>query len=187
MQLTRRYFALSVAALGLSGCSSATPTSPVRNRASGLPADLRPVPNSAYDAWVRGFFVRAKAKGISDATLRSGFRDTGYLPGVVKRDRNQTEFKRSLEDYLSIAASDERISKGRAAYAQQRTTLNALEAKLLRLFGALKVSLENGAGTCLLCRRHRHSPLMDVADRSLKSSSLRPLRFCKMAISVWPR
>lgn len=129
MQLTRRHFALGVAALGLSGCSSATPTSPVRNRASGLPADLRPVPNSAYDAWVRGFFGRAKAKGISDATLRSGFRDTGYLPGVVKRDRNQTEFKRSLEDYLSIAASDERISKGRAAYAQHRTTLNALEAK----------------------------------------------------------
>ena len=47
----------------------------------------------------------------------------------MKRDRNQTEFKRSLEDYLSIAASDERISKGRAAYAQHRTTLNALEAK----------------------------------------------------------
>jgi|TARA_B110000902_G_scaffold254079_1_gene317558 membrane-bound lytic murein transglycosylase B len=51
------------------------------------------------------------------------------LPGVVKRDRNQTEFKRTLEDYLSIAASDERVSKGRAAYAKHRTTLNTLEAK----------------------------------------------------------
>lgn len=47
----------------------------------------------------------------------------------MKRDRNQTEFKRSLEDYLSIAASDERVSKGRAAFARHRSTFNALETK----------------------------------------------------------
>ena len=51
------------------------------------------------------------------------------LPGVIDRDRNQTEFKRSLEDYLSIAASDERIAKGRAAFSRHRSTLNALEAR----------------------------------------------------------
>jgi lytic murein transglycosylase len=87
------------------------------------------VPNSNYDAWVKSFRGRAAGKGISDATLREAFRGTGYLPGVVKRDRNQTEFKRSLEDYLSIAASDERISKGRAAFARHRGTLNTLEGK----------------------------------------------------------
>jgi membrane-bound lytic murein transglycosylase B len=51
------------------------------------------------------------------------------LPGCVKRDRNQTEFKRSLEDYLAIAASDERISKGRAAFARHRGTLQTLEGR----------------------------------------------------------
>jgi membrane-bound lytic murein transglycosylase B len=45
----------------------------------------------------------------------------------VTRDRNQTEFKRSLEDYLAIAASDERITKGRAAFALHRPALAALE------------------------------------------------------------
>jgi membrane-bound lytic murein transglycosylase B len=59
--------------------------------------------------------------------LNAAFRGTGYLPGVIKRDRNQTEFKRSLEDYLSIAASDERVGKGRAAFARHRSTLAALE------------------------------------------------------------
>lgn len=129
MHLTRRHFALSVATLGLAGCGSAAPTSPIRNRASSLPEDLHPIPNSAYDAWVRGFLGRARGKGISNATLTAAFRGTGYLPGVVKRDRNQTEFKRTLEDYLSIAASDERVSKGRAAFARHRTTLNILEGK----------------------------------------------------------
>ncbi len=90
---------------------------------------MRPVPNAAYDTWVRGFRTRAAGQGITAATLDAGFRGAGYLPGVVKRDRNQTEFTRTLEDYLAIAASDERVSKGRAAFARHRTTLTAIEAR----------------------------------------------------------
>ena len=97
--------------------------------AAGLAADLRPVPNAGYDAWVAAFKSRAAAQGISAATLSQGFSGAGYLPGVVKRDRNQTEFKRSLEDYLAIAASDERVSKGRAAFARHRNSLTAIEAR----------------------------------------------------------
>ncbi|MEV8465569.1 lytic murein transglycosylase [Fluviibacterium sp. DFM31] len=123
MHISRRSFGLGLAALGLAGCSSSIPQS---RAASGLSADLKPVPNAAYDAWVSGFRGRARAQGITSATLDAGFRGAGYLPGVVKRDRNQTEFKRSLEDYLSIAVSDERVSKGRAAYARHRSTLNAI-------------------------------------------------------------
>lgn len=131
MSITRRNFGFGALALGLGACSSTAQTGGTRSvaRPSGLPADLRPTPNSSYDAWVRSFRARASSKGISDATLRTAFRGTGYLPGVVKRDRNQTEFKRSLEDYLSIAASDERISKGRAAFARHRGTLTTLEGK----------------------------------------------------------
>ena len=92
-----------------------------------MPDDLRPVPNAGYDAWVAAFKGRASAQGISGNTLAQGFRGAGYLPGVVKRDRNQTEFSRSLEDYLAIAASDERVSKGRAAFARHRSTLSAIE------------------------------------------------------------
>ncbi len=84
--------------------------------------------NAGYDAWVSSFQQRALAKGISQSTLSSAFRGAGYLPGVVSRDRNQTEFTRTLEDYLSIAASDERVSKGRAAYARHRATLSSLES-----------------------------------------------------------
>ena len=94
-----------------------------------LPPDLRPTPNAAYDAWVAAFRTRAAGQGISQSTLRRGFAGTGYLPGVVKRDRNQTEFSRSLEDYLAIAASEERVTKGRAAFARHRDTLRQIEAR----------------------------------------------------------
>jgi len=122
--LSRRGFALGLSALSLTGCASAP-----LGASTGLAADLRPSPNAGYDRWVAGFQGRAQARGISSQTLRAAFRGAGYLPGVIKRDRNQTEFKRSLEDYLSIAVSDERLQKGRAAYSRHQSLLRDLEAR----------------------------------------------------------
>jgi lytic murein transglycosylase len=123
--MLRRQFCLTMAASGLVACGNAA----VVSRGPGaLPDDLRPVANASYDAWVASFQTRARGAGLSESTLRDGFRGTGYLPGVVRRDRNQTEFKRSLEDYLSIAVSDERVAKGRAAFTRYRTLLQSLES-----------------------------------------------------------
>lgn len=129
MTITRRTFALTLGAFGLSACRGTIAQTTSRSKSTGLALDMRPQPNAGYDAWVASFKNRASGYGLSSATIAAGFRGAGYLPGVVKRDRNQTEFKRSLEDYLSIAASDERVSKGRAAFARHRSTLNALETK----------------------------------------------------------
>ncbi|APX12105.1 lytic murein transglycosylase [Tateyamaria omphalii] len=127
MSITRRTLLLGFGAAALSACADTVPRS--SSAPTGLPPDLRPTPNAAYDAWVASFRTRATSQGISSSTLSAGFRGTGYLPGVVRRDRNQTEFTRTLEDYLSIAASDERVSKGRAAFARHRDTLSAVEAR----------------------------------------------------------
>jgi len=127
MQINRRLFGLGLLSLGLAACSRPVPGRMSTNTPTGLPADLRPVPNADYDAWVAAFRTRAAEQGISQATLATAFQGTGYLPGVVTRDRNQTEFSRTLEDYLSIAASDERVQKGRAAFARHRGVLNTLQ------------------------------------------------------------
>ena len=131
MSLTRRTFIASLAASSLGACATGGRVVPgaATGGGGGLPPDLRPVPNAAYDAWVAAFRSRALAQGISADTLATGFRGAGYLPGVVQRDRNQTEFTRTLEDYLAIAASEERVTKGRAAFARHRTTLAAVEAR----------------------------------------------------------
>ena len=127
MSMNRRQFGAIAAAFGLAGCSEVSTTSGPAS--SGLADDLRPARNAGYDSWVASFRERAVSQGFSQDLLSAAFRGTGYLPGVVKRDRNQTEFKRTLEDYLSIAVSDERVSKGRAAYARHRSTLAAIERK----------------------------------------------------------
>lgn len=85
------------------------------------------MPNAGYEEWVAGFRLRARTQGFSDDLISSAFSGTGYLPGVVTRDRNQTEFSRTLEDYLSITVSDERVAKGRTAYSRNRATLEAIE------------------------------------------------------------
>ena len=127
MILSRRDFALGASALTLTACVGTSPG--IGGGGGGLPSDLRPVGNAGYDAWVAAFRARAGGYGLSAATLDAGFRGAGFLPGVITRDRSQTEFDRTLEDYLSIAASDERVRKGRAAFARHRGTLTALEAR----------------------------------------------------------
>ncbi len=87
----------------------------------------RAVPDAGWDAWVTGFKGRAAARGISPGVVDTAFRGAGFLPEVIEKDRNQTEFKRSLEDYLNIAASDERVSLGRQKFAQYGGVLSAIE------------------------------------------------------------
>lgn len=124
MDLTRRAFSLGAIASLLSACAgnSAGGFSPVSDPA------MRPVANPAWDAWVAGFKKRAASRGISNGTLAAAFAHAGYTPGVIEQDRNQTEFNRTLEDYLAIAASDERVAKGRANYARYRGVLEQIEA-----------------------------------------------------------
>ena len=89
----------------------------------------RPVPNAGWDAWVEGFKSRAAGSGIAQSTLETAFRGAGFLPEVIEKDRNQTEFNRTLEDYLNIAASDERVSLGREKFAQYGSVLAAVESR----------------------------------------------------------
>ncbi len=127
MHLTRRSLICGLSALGLSGCVGAPAGGPMVSRGAG--PGMTPVPDAGYDAWVAGFRGRALGQGIAPGTFDSAFRSAGFLPGVIERDRNQTEFSRTLEDYLAIAASPERIAKGRAALARHGASLRAIEAR----------------------------------------------------------
>ncbi|MCK8462736.1 lytic murein transglycosylase [Aliiroseovarius sp. S1339] len=127
MTYTRRFVTFAIAGLYLAGCQSGGATqSATRPAASSA---MRAAPNAAFDRWVVGAKARATARGISSATVTRAFRNVGYLPGVVERDRNQTEFVRSFEDYMAIAASDDRIAKGRAMLRKHAGLLSQLQAK----------------------------------------------------------
>ena len=128
MQATRRNVTLGLGAMALSACGG-VPMVSARGGVRPPEPVMRAVPNAGYDAWVQGFRARASSRGISPATFDTAFRTAGFLPDVIERDRNQTEFKRSLEDYLSIAASDERIAMGRGALARHGSVLSEIEGR----------------------------------------------------------
>ncbi len=130
--LNRRNFLLLSGAATLQACgSSRLGTGPASAATVSAVADpaARIVPNAGWSAWVAAFKTRAVSAGISQSVLNRAFQGAGFLPGVIERDRNQTEFKRSFEDYLAIVANDDKISQGRVAFARQRSRLNAIEAK----------------------------------------------------------
>ncbi len=121
--INRRMFSFGLGSTLLAACSTGTaPNSAPASR-------MRAVPNAGWDAWVASFKNRAASQGISQTTLNRAFQGAGYLPEVIERDRNQVEFKRSLEDYLAIAASDERISTGKQMLVRHAGTLSQIEAK----------------------------------------------------------
>ncbi|MEM9910054.1 MAG: lytic murein transglycosylase, partial [Pseudomonadota bacterium] len=103
-------------------------------RPQARPEDLgqRPVPtpasaNPAFDAWVRNFRSRARAAGISGNVFDRAFQGVRYNADVIKRDRNQTEFRTEIWDYLDIAASDERVKSGQQALRRYNRQLDRIE------------------------------------------------------------
>ncbi len=129
MRATRRVVALGMAAAALSACAGSAPGVGGGARPDAPDPAMQTVPNAGFDAWVAGFRGRALGQGVSAGTFDAAFAGAGFLPGVIERDRNQTEFTRTLEDYLAIAASEERVSMGRAALRDQAGLLAEIEAR----------------------------------------------------------
>lgn len=99
---------------------------PVRSQET---AELVPVTadNQRFQNWIGAFRRRAAAQGISASVLDQAFRGVRYDADVVRRDRNQSEFTKTIWDYLGTAVSDARINNGKAALKKQLRTLDAIE------------------------------------------------------------
>lgn len=93
------------------------------------PEQAQPVAsNSAFQAWINGFRKRALAQGITTATFNRAFRGVEYDNDVIRRDRNQSEFTKTLQDYLGSAVSDTRVKNGKKALREQRRRLKQIDA-----------------------------------------------------------
>lgn len=79
--------------------------------------------------WVARFRARAAAERIGRSTFDRAFADVKFLEDVIKRDRNQSEFTKSIWDYLDSAVSQSRIENGRKNLRKYRSTLDAIEAR----------------------------------------------------------
>ena len=95
-------------------------------RRGATPADA-PLSDAGFRDWIAAFRARARAEGISQATLTRAFDGVRLNRRVVERDRNQSEFSRTLWDYLDSATSSARVANGRAALTEWQQTLTGIE------------------------------------------------------------
>lgn len=109
--------------------SATKPTNPVLRPADlGQDSLVQVAGNPGFQSWINGFRSRARAQGIQPRTLDRAFRGIRYDQDVIRRDRNQSEFTKTIWEYLDSAASDTRIKNGRTALREHRRTLERIEA-----------------------------------------------------------
>jgi membrane-bound lytic murein transglycosylase B len=92
-----------------------------------------------FTAWLLDFSARARAAGITDATLRlagldepslrAGTSRVRHLPRLIELDRAQPEFTRSVWDYLDTAVSAQRVARGRDRLGAVRADFDAAAAR----------------------------------------------------------
>ncbi|CUH74725.1 lytic murein transglycosylase [Tropicibacter naphthalenivorans] len=81
-----------------------------------------------FHQWIKDFRPRATRAGINARTFDAAFRGVRFDPKVVARDSNQSEFSKTIWDYLDSAASDNRVLKGREMLRTHGALLNQIEA-----------------------------------------------------------
>lgn len=85
------------------------------------------VENPKFRRWLNAFAPKARAKGVSTSVIQRAFASAGFLPDVVARDRSQFQTRRTLEDYLSIATSEARLTLGAKMLRQHGSALARIE------------------------------------------------------------
>lgn len=73
--------------------------------------------------------TRAVAQNISKETIDAALKYPAFIPSIVKSDRNQAEFKLTLDEYLERMVNPRRISKGMEMRATYPTLLSRVEQK----------------------------------------------------------
>ncbi|MEO1309894.1 MAG: lytic murein transglycosylase [Pseudomonadota bacterium] len=120
---TARFFAIA-SLTATAACAGTPPPTAVAERSP--PAAAAEAPQS-FEDWLAGFRAKARADGISAATVEAALTGLEPDPGVLKSNDYQPEFTRTLWDYLEIAVSDQRVANGRAKLAEHRAALEAVE------------------------------------------------------------
>lgn len=72
---------------------------------------------------------RANQQNISESVVRDVLRSPAFIPSIVKSDKNQSEFKLTLEQYLDRTVNQKRISQGKKMRAKYPTMLSRVEKK----------------------------------------------------------
>ena len=122
------FLALGLASSLLPGCSGAERFAVPASFGGSAPV-TRDYTEAGFARWTQDFRARALAQGISAATFERAFQTVRYDASIIARDRNQSEFSKTVWDYLDDAVADSRIANGRAALDRHGAVLERIEAR----------------------------------------------------------
>jgi len=88
-----------------------------------LPSD------SDFKAWIAEFKKQALAKGISQPTLDSAFKNVTLNKKVLESDKKQPEFTKTFFDYFNRAVSKTRVANGQKNYEAHKALLDQVTKK----------------------------------------------------------
>jgi membrane-bound lytic murein transglycosylase B len=115
--------------LGMSVAMASHAQTPIVQKDALMTSTTTAPDTQGLHLWLSGFRLRASAAGISGAVMDQALTGLIYDPDVIRRDRNQSEFTKTIWDYLDTAASDARVENGRAALQKHGAVLARIEAK----------------------------------------------------------
>lgn len=84
---------------------------------------------AGFQQWITDFRTRALSQGITAKVFDAAMTGLTFDEDVIRRDRNQSEFTKTIWDYLDTAASDLRVSNGKAAMKKWDGVLTRIEAE----------------------------------------------------------
>lgn len=84
-----------------------------------------------FGSWLEDFRAEALAAGISPQTVEAALTGVEPIPRVIELDRAQPEFTLTLDQYLAKIVSEDRVTRAKERYAENRELL----ARVGRAYG----------------------------------------------------
>jgi membrane-bound lytic murein transglycosylase B len=82
-----------------------------------------------FEKWLVDLRSEALARGISGKILDAALTGVEPIPRIIELDRNQPEFKLTLEEYVKRVVSSKRVAMGRRKLAENRELLEQMRRR----------------------------------------------------------
>ena len=82
-----------------------------------------------FDAWLENFKGRARASGISQATIDRALSGVKYDTAVIRRDRSQKSFKLSFEEFYKRRVGSYLMSRARTQMKRHAGLFASIEKR----------------------------------------------------------
>jgi membrane-bound lytic murein transglycosylase B len=87
---------------------------------------LQAAPAVSFNEYVQSLKLEAKAQGIGASTVDASFVDVRFIERAVKNDRNQPEFKLTLDSYLPQAVPEWKVRQAQRLYREHYALLQRI-------------------------------------------------------------